>query len=169
MVVSPVALTIHITMPSSLRAVLAVLVASTIAAGAAPSLTVKTSAPNIEVDGSQNLKVTVTIINTGDEALKLLNDPRGVLSSFSEDSFIVTNANGTHPSFGGASVNHPSSCPENVYANAFIFRFQVNYDPTYAAGLDDPSVFTVLVPGASTNITHDRKWDHVDQWHLTRT
>ena len=105
-------------MPSSLRAVVAVLVASAVAAGAAPSLTVKASAPNVEVYGLRNMKVTVTIINTGDEVLKLLNDPRGVLSSFPEDSFIITNANGTHPSFDGAKVNYRSGRPGNVRVNA---------------------------------------------------
>ena len=110
-------------MPSSLHAILAVLVASAVVAGAAPSLTVKTSAPNVEVDGLQNMKVTVTVLNTGDEVLKLLNDPRGVLNSFPEDSFIITNANGTHPSFDGAEVNHPSGRPENVCTNVFCSRF----------------------------------------------
>jgi len=36
------------------------------------------------------------------------------------------------------------------------------YDPTY--NLDDPRVFTVLAAGASTNVTHDGKWGHIDDF-----
>jgi peptidyl-Lys metalloendopeptidase len=67
---------------SHLRASLVALVASVIAVSAAPGLTVKTSAPNVEVDRLVNLKVTATITNTSDETLKPLNDSRGVLSLF---------------------------------------------------------------------------------------
>ena len=63
---------------------------------------------NIKVDGVQNPKVAATVINTGDETIKLLNDPRGVLSSFPENSFTITNANGSCPLFNGAKVNRPS-------------------------------------------------------------
>ena len=146
-------------MRSSLRAALAILVPSVVAVNAASSLTVKTSVPNVEVDGLQNLKVIVTVSNTGNEILKLLNDPRGVLSSLPEHSFTVTNAAGSHPRFSGAKVNHPSGSLADVCANAFCSYFQVKFSPTYVAGLDDPSNFTVLGPGASTNVTHDREWD----------
>ena len=91
-------------MPSYPRAAIVVLVASAIVANAAPSLAVMTSVPNAEVDGLQNLEVTVTVFNTGDQTLKLLNDPRGVLSSFPEHSFTITNGNGSHPLFSGARV-----------------------------------------------------------------
>ena len=110
-------------MLSSLRAALVVLIASAVAGDAAPGLTIKTSAPNAEVHGLQNLKVTVTILNTGDETLKLLNDPRGVLDSFPENSFTITNGAGSHPSFNGAKVSHLSGCPVKVRANAFGSRF----------------------------------------------
>jgi len=91
---------------SSLRASLVVLVASAIGVSAAPSLALKTSIPNVNVDGLENLKVTATITNTGDETLKLLNDPRGVLNPFPEDTFSIANTAGSRPSFNGAKVNH---------------------------------------------------------------
>jgi peptidyl-Lys metalloendopeptidase len=144
---------------SYLRASLAALVASAITASAAPSLTVKTSTPNAIVDGLGNLKVTATITNTGDETLKLLNDPRGVLNKFPENSFNITDATGSRPSFNGAKVNHASGHLTSMCAQVFGFRFQVKYSPTYAASLDKPSVFTVLAPGASVNVIHDREWD----------
>ena len=146
-------------MLSSLRAALVILAASVVAVDATSSLTVKTSVPNVEVDGLQNLKVIVTVFNTGNETLKLLNDPRGVLSSFPEHSFTITHAAGSHPRFSGAKVNHPSGCLANVCANAFDSCFQVKFSPTYVVGIDDPSDFTILAPGTSINVTHDRKWD----------
>ena len=72
-----------------------------------PSLTVKTSTSNVNIDGLKNLKVTATIVNTGGETLKLLNDPRGVLDPFPEDSFTITDPSGSGPAFNGASVNEP--------------------------------------------------------------
>ena len=104
-------------MSPSIRAVLVALIASAIIVDAAPSLAVKTSIPKVEVDGVENLKVTVTVINTGDETLRLLNDPRGVLSSFPENCFTITNATGSRPSFNGAKANLLSDFPANLRAD----------------------------------------------------
>lgn len=49
---------------------------------------------------------TVTIVNTSGEALKLLNNPRGVLDLFLEDTFTITDPSGSRPSYSGAMVNH---------------------------------------------------------------
>jgi peptidyl-Lys metalloendopeptidase len=110
---------------SSLRASLVALVAFAFAfaVSAAPSLTVKSWTPNFNVDGVENLDVTTTITNTGGERIKLLNDPRGVLDPFHEDSFYITNATGAHPLFKGATVDHMSVYLTNVCAHAFGFRF----------------------------------------------
>ena len=83
-------------------------VAATPAISATPSLTVRTSTSNVNVDGLENLKVTTTIVNTGDEALKLLNDPRGVLNPSPEDAFTIIGPSGSRPSFSGDSVNRLS-------------------------------------------------------------
>ena len=105
-VASSTAFTTFITMfSSSLRASLVALVASAIVVSAAPGLTVKTSTPNLKVDGLENLKVTTTVTNSGDETLKLLNDPRGVLNPFPENSFSITDTAGSRPSFNGAKVS----------------------------------------------------------------
>ena len=93
---------------SSLRGSLVALLVSAVAVSAAPGLTVKVSTPNANVDGLENLKITTTVTNTGDKTLKLLNDPRGVLNTFPENTFIVTDATGSRPSFNGAKVNHAS-------------------------------------------------------------
>ena len=90
---------------SSLRASLIALVASAVVVAAAPGLTVKTSTSNAKVNGLENLKVTTTVTNSGDQTLKLLNDPRGVLNTFPEDSFSITCASGNSPAFNGAKVN----------------------------------------------------------------
>ena len=142
---------------SSLRASLVALVASAVAVSAAPSLSLKISTPNLDVDGLENLKITTTITNTGDETLKLLNDPRGVLDSFPENSFTITDASGSRPSFTGAKVSYPSVYLTDLCTYASGFLFQVKYSPAYAAGLDDPSVSTVLAPGDSRDVSHDRK------------
>jgi len=126
-----------------------------------PRLTVETSTPNVNVDGLEELKVTTTITNTGDETLKLINDPRGVLDPFPENSFRITDAAGFRPSFNGAKVIHTSGYLTNLCAHGFDFRFKVKSNPLYAAGLDDPSVFTVLAPGVSVHVTRDRKWDRI--------
>ena len=93
---------------------LAVLVAYVAAASAVPaistvpSLSVRTSTSNPNIDGLENFKVTATIANTGDGTLKLLNDPRGVLNPFPEDSFTITDPSGSRPSFTGDSVSRVS-------------------------------------------------------------
>ena len=93
---------------------LVALAAFTIVVSAGPGLSVRTSTSHAEVDGLENLKVTTTVINTGDETLELLNDPRGVLNSFPENSFSITSSVGSRPFFNGAKVNHPSDFLVNV-------------------------------------------------------
>ena len=144
---------------SSLLAPLVALVACVAVVSSAPSsLTVKTSTSNLSVDGLENLKVTTTVANTGGQSLKLLNDPRGVLDPFPENSFTVTNPSGSRPSFVGARVNHTIGYVIDLDANVLDLPSQASYNSTLAAGLDDPSAFTVLAPGGSVNVTHDREW-----------
>lgn len=89
---------------SVLRASLVALVASAVAVTAAPGLSLTLSGAN-KVDGVQNLKVTATITNTGDETLKLLNDPRGPLNKFPTESFVINHEDsGAAPAFTGARV-----------------------------------------------------------------
>ena len=100
--------------PPPLRSLLAVVIAYVAAITAAPaistvpSLTIRTSTPNVNIDGSESLKVATTIANTGNGTLNLLNGPRGVFNSLPEDSFNVTGPSGPRPSFSGSSVNRVS-------------------------------------------------------------
>lgn len=87
----------------SLRSTLIALVASAVAVSAAPGLSLKVSTPSA-VDGIENLKVVTTLTNTGDEALKLLNDPRGALNNFPTNTFYITDSTGASPAFVGAKV-----------------------------------------------------------------
>ena len=105
--------------PLALLVGYAVAVSVVPAVPAAPGLTVKTSTSNISIDGVQNLKVTATVVNTGGETLKLLNDPRGVLDPFPEDTFNITNPSGSNPSFNGVTVNHVSGYMMNLRVNVF--------------------------------------------------
>ena len=101
---------------SFLCASLVALIASVVAVSATPSLTIKTLVPNVLVDELENLKVITTVTNTGDETLKLLNDPRGALSSFPEDTFSITDATGSRPSFNGVKVGQVWPPVEHVYS-----------------------------------------------------
>lgn len=82
--------------------------------------------------GVENLKVVATITNTGDETLKILNDPRSLLSKRPANKFSITDARGARPAFTG---------------------IKVKYSPETAARM---GAFTVLEPGASIDVTHDR-------------
>ncbi|KAG8737889.1 hypothetical protein FRC11_001796, partial [Ceratobasidium sp. 423] len=61
---------------------------------AAPGLALDVAAPSssVDVDG---LIVKATLKNTGDVTLKLLNDPRSVLSKAKTNTFSISSASGT--------------------------------------------------------------------------
>ena len=118
---------------SSLRATLIALAASAVAVSAAPGLSLKVAGPEA-VDGVENLKVSTTVTNTGDETLKLINDPRGALNTLPTNTFAITTDAGESPAFVGAKVK---------------------YSLDKAAKSEDVATFTVLAPGASFTVTHD--------------
>lgn len=119
---------------SALRSALIALVASAVTVSAVPGLTLKLSAAD-KVDGVDNLKVVATLVNTGDETLKLLNDPRGPLSKLPTATFLVSHdESGVAPAFTGAKVK---------------------YVPSYAAKFGDAEAFTILAPGQSIDVEHD--------------
>ncbi|KAI0697604.1 peptidyl-Lys metalloendopeptidase [Cytidiella melzeri] len=116
--------------PSALRATLVALVASAVAVSATPALTLTLSGAE-KVDGVNNLKIAATVKNTGDETLKLLNDPRGVLNKLPTEAFEITHdESGASPAFTG-----------------------VKYVPATAA--KSGKSFTVLAPGEETTVEHD--------------
>ncbi|KAM5535100.1 hypothetical protein V8D89_011186 [Ganoderma adspersum] len=120
---------------ASLRAALVALVgtASAVTVAAAPGLSLKVTGP-AAVDGVENLQIVTAVTNTGDETLRLLNDPNGVLNPLPADTFTITSPDGARPSFTGV---------------------RVKYSPSQAAKSTDPAAFTVLEPGASVSIAHD--------------
>ncbi|KAG8701833.1 hypothetical protein FRC11_011871, partial [Ceratobasidium sp. 423] len=97
-------------------------------ASAAPALTTTLSQPD-----SNFSFVKATVTNTGSETLKLLRDPRSVLSDAETDTFTVTGANGP-PSFRG---------------------IMVKYSPDFILQENDPTSFIVLAPGQSHEVVHD--------------
>ena len=121
---------------TSVRAALLALAASASAVVAAPGLSLKVTGSDA-VDGVENFKVVTTLTNTGDETLKLLNDPRGALHTLPANTFAITTDDGASPSFSGVKVK---------------------YSLSNAAKLTDASAFTVLEPGQAVSITHDRKF-----------
>ena len=84
------------------------------------------------VSSVASLKLTTTLTNTGDETLKILNDPRGPLNKLPTDTFAISTGSGATPSFTG---------------------MKLKYVPSTAAEL---GAFTVLAPGESVAVDHDR-------------
>lgn len=76
--------------------------AAALGASAAPSITITVGVPQ-QVDDVNSFLVTTTVRNTGTEALKLLNDPRGVLSNAATKTFDIANESGS-PEFNGMLV-----------------------------------------------------------------
>ncbi|KAI0830740.1 peptidyl-Lys metalloendopeptidase [Trametes gibbosa] len=118
---------------SAIRTALVALAASAVAVSAERGLSLKVSGPEA-VDGVNNLKVTTTLINTGDETLKLLNDPRSPLNALPANTFDITTDSGASPSFVGVKVK---------------------YVPGKVAKSANENAFTVLAPGESVSVVHD--------------
>ncbi|KDQ08524.1 hypothetical protein BOTBODRAFT_138789 [Botryobasidium botryosum FD-172 SS1] len=106
---------------------------------AAPSLSITVSSPEVIVNGVNNLHVTTTIYNTCDETLKLLNDPRSILTpDWETDIFrIVKTGSGVGPDFRGVAAK---------------------WSPTLAV---ESNFVTVIPPGQSIELVHDlsRRYD----------
>ncbi|CAE7161413.1 unnamed protein product [Rhizoctonia solani] len=105
---------------------------SAMAVSAAPGLLLDVAGPASVVDVN-GLTVKATLKNTGDVPLKLLNDPRTILSKAGTNTFSISSASGT-PKFTG---------------------LYVKYVPSKAAAAPGESTFTVLAPGQSVEVEHN--------------
>ncbi|KAL0575657.1 hypothetical protein V5O48_006313 [Marasmius crinis-equi] len=121
---------------SAVRSALVGLCLSAVSAAAAPglSLSVSGSQALAKSTGVENFKITTSLVNTGDESLKLLKDPRTVLSPLHTNSFVISNADGASPAFTGAFAKF---VPEYVVKN----------------NIED--AFVVLEPGQTFEVEHD--------------
>ncbi|KAI8981241.1 peptidyl-Lys metalloendopeptidase [Trametes punicea] len=117
----------------TVRTTLVAVAAFVAAVSAERGLSLKTSGPSA-VNGVDNLKIVTTLTNTGNETMKLLNDPRGALHMLPTNTFNITKDSGESPGFIGAEVK-------------YILR--------QAAKSTNPKAFTVLAPGKSASVTHD--------------
>ncbi|KAF9467834.1 hypothetical protein BDZ94DRAFT_1376555 [Collybia nuda] len=117
---------------NTLRSTLIALVASAIAVSAAPGLSLKVTGPDA-VNTVENLKVVTTVTNTGDETLKILNDPLGPLSKLPANTFTISDAKGASPKFTG---------------------IKAKYVPQAAAAAGKDAV-TILAPGESVSVEHN--------------
>ncbi|CCO27676.1 deuterolysin M35 metalloprotease [Rhizoctonia solani AG-1 IB] len=117
-----------------MRATFATVLASAAVLGvsAAPSLSLSIVTPESVAD-VENLSVTAVVKNTGTETLKLLKDPRGVLSSAKTHTFNVANEKGS-PQFTGMFVK---------------------YSPDYVVKKNNAADFTILAPGQTYELTHN--------------
>ncbi|KDQ21773.1 hypothetical protein BOTBODRAFT_168984 [Botryobasidium botryosum FD-172 SS1] len=102
-----------------------------------PSLSVVVSGPS-SVNGLSDLQITTTLQNTGNETLRLLNDPQSVLTPrWATDVFNISKA-------GNLSSVAPN-----------FLGVVVKWSPRLAAAGND---FTILVPGQSLELVHDRQY-----------
>ncbi|QRV85904.1 peptidyl-Lys metalloendopeptidase [Ceratobasidium sp. AG-Ba] len=101
-------------------------------AAAAPSLRLTVSGPQA-VNDVDNLTVKAVLTNTGSETVKLLKDPRTVLSDWRTNTFVIESAIGS-PKFTG---------------------IKVKYSPELALKSGDESKFAILAPGQSFELVHD--------------
>ncbi|CAE6468959.1 unnamed protein product [Rhizoctonia solani] len=115
-----------------MRSASAVVAALVACVAAAPSLKLTVTGPST-VTNVDNLTVKATVTNTGSESVKLLRDPRTVLSDWRTNTFAIEGAAGT-PAFTG---------------------IKVKYSPELALKSGDESKFAVLAPGQSFELTHD--------------
>ncbi|KAL0070429.1 hypothetical protein AAF712_002260 [Marasmius tenuissimus] len=115
------------------------LFATSVAGKSALSLSV--SAPRLgarNLDGVENSKVITSLVNTGDSSLKLLRDPRTIISSLPTDSFTITDISGASPTFIGAFAKFvPDYVVRNNIEEAFIILnpgeiFEVKHDLSMA-------------------------------------
>ncbi|KAL5637788.1 hypothetical protein ACGC1H_002151 [Rhizoctonia solani] len=112
---------------SALAAAYSIGVCSAGQPGLSVSLSVPKSAANID-----DLSVVTIVKNTGSGTLKLLNDPRTVLSTAQTKTFIITKDK-DGPQFTGMIVK---------------------YSPQHALKNNIPEHFTLLAPGESCERTH---------------
>ena len=85
------------------------------------------------VSSVEHLKIIATVTNTGEETLKVLNDPRGPLEDLPTDTFVITDATGAQPSFTG---------------------IKMKYVPKTAVALE---AYSILAPGESVVVEHDHR------------
>jgi peptidyl-Lys metalloendopeptidase len=65
------------------------------------------------VNDVSDLKVVTTVTNTGDETMKLLNDPSGVLDDFPTEAFAIRHSDsGASPDFIGVRVSLFLACSD---------------------------------------------------------
>ncbi|KAL1739708.1 hypothetical protein HDZ31DRAFT_48938 [Schizophyllum fasciatum] len=117
---------------ASVKAALASIALSALTVSATQSVSLKVAGPS-DVTDIENLKVTTTITNTGDETLKLFNDPNSALSTLPANTFTISNSAGAVPQFTGVKAKY-------------------SLDTVVAKNL---SSFTVLAPGESVEKVHD--------------
>ncbi|KAL0575658.1 hypothetical protein V5O48_006314 [Marasmius crinis-equi] len=120
-------------LPSAVYSTLVGLCLAAVSASAAPGLSLSVSGLS-NFAGVQNFKITTSLVNTGDKSLKLLKDPRTVLSSIPTNRFTISNSAGASPAFIGALAK---------------------FSPEYVIKNNIEQAFVILEPGQSLQVEHD--------------
>lgn len=58
------------------------------------------------VDTVEHLEIVATVTTTGDETLKVLNDPHGPLNELPDDTSVINASKGAQSSFTGIKLKH---------------------------------------------------------------
>ncbi|QRV94918.1 peptidyl-Lys metalloendopeptidase [Ceratobasidium sp. AG-Ba] len=99
-----------------------------------------------DMNDPDDMTVAATIINKGQKAVKILNDPNGPLSTWKTHTFNIVPVPVKGPN---GALAKGSSLPADVDA------LRVKYNPLTAATFGDDSAFTVLQPGENKTVVHD--------------
>ncbi|KAB5594507.1 Peptidyl-Lys metalloendopeptidase [Ceratobasidium theobromae] len=98
-----------------------------------------------DMNDPDDLTVAITLINKGSGAVKILNDPNSVLSTWKTHTFDF--------------VSVPSTRLDEVKTKADVqagvMAVKVKYSPTIAAARKGEEAFTVLQPGENKTVIHD--------------
>ncbi|KAF9552081.1 hypothetical protein CPC08DRAFT_754952 [Agrocybe pediades] len=105
----------------SFRGLLLTLVAYTFGSvSATPSLSLSLSGPNFAY-AAHDIKMTITLTNTGDKMLHVLKHPHSVLSDFPAEKFRITDGMGNMPfNFGGIRTFESSTDMIAVAAQTYV-------------------------------------------------
>ncbi|KAB5594506.1 Peptidyl-Lys metalloendopeptidase [Ceratobasidium theobromae] len=98
-----------------------------------------------DMNDPDDLTVAITLINKGSGAVKILNDPNSVLSTWKTHTFDFVSVPSTGP--GGVKAK--------AGVQAGVTAVQVKYSPAIAAVRKNKVAFTVLQPGENKTVVHD--------------
>lgn len=120
------------------------------------------------VADASRVPISATVTNTGDETLKLLNYPKGVLSPAPADTFTISHSGGATPRFRGLAAKYvpkagkksttlepgESITVTHILADAYDFStsgpgaYEIRAWPVFSVVVEDDCIETVIADGS---------------------